>query len=280
MQTPKPGLKPLVIFLVLTVLLSSLMYCLLFTGRGGSYGVMVLMWCPSAAAIITSLFYHRNLLGMGWKWGQSRWYALAYFLPIICPSVAYGLVWITGLGGLKPDFSPVAPFVGPTNIFVFAIVGSLWNLISATGEEIGWRGFLVPRLRNMKLSFTAVALISGAVWAVWHFPFIISGPYNQGGPVWYSLLMFSVQVLASGTIMAWLRLKSGSLWPATFAHASNNLWIQSFFDPITVNRGVTNLLTGEFGIVTTLTTIIAALILWKLRNHLPQTEEKPGSTVV
>lgn len=82
-------------------------------------------------------------------------------------------------------------------------------------------------------------------------------------------------MLASGTIMAWLRLKSGSLWTGALAHAANNLWVQSFFDPVTVNHGITNPLIGEFGLVTT----VMAVILWKLRRRLPRDGEGPEPAV-
>jgi Type II CAAX prenyl endopeptidase Rce1-like len=50
--------------------------------------------------------------------------------------------------------------------------GLVKSLASALGEEIGWRGFLVPELFK-NIGFTGTALISGVVWACWHYPLLI-----------------------------------------------------------------------------------------------------------
>jgi membrane protease YdiL (CAAX protease family) len=81
----------------------------------------------------------------------------------------------------------------------------------ALGEEIGWRGFLVPELAKTTTFFNT-ALISGAAWALWHYPLIIFGGYNGGTSIPYSLFCFTLAVIAISFPMAWLRLKSGSLW--------------------------------------------------------------------
>jgi len=54
-------------------------------------------------------------------------------------------------------------------ILVQATLGVLISCLTALGEEIGWRGFLVPQLASVT-SFTKTALISGLIWAVWHYP--------------------------------------------------------------------------------------------------------------
>src|SRR5207245_10046572 len=85
------------------------------------------------------------------------------------------------------------------------------------------------------------------IWALWHFPLIIFADYNGGTPTWYSCLCFFVMVVALGVIFAWLRLRSGSVWPAAILHASHNLFVQAFFDRVTVDTGPTRWLTSEFG---------------------------------
>ena len=104
--------------------------------------------------------FQRNVRGEGWRPGAPRWLTLAYLLPVAYATVAYGLVWLTGLGGV--DLSRFK-----TPVVTFIVVGSLQSLLSATGEELGWRGFLVPTLAKT-MSFQRTAVISGAIWAAWH----------------------------------------------------------------------------------------------------------------
>jgi membrane protease YdiL (CAAX protease family) len=112
------------------------------------------------------------------------------------------------------------------------------------------------------------ALISGATWAGWHFPLIIGADYNGGTPPWYSVLCFAVMVIAMGFPFAWLRLRSGSVWPAAILHASHNLFVQAFFDRVTVDTGPTRWLTGEFGAGLALAFIGLAWIFWRARSSI------------
>ena len=73
----------------------------------------------------------------------------------------------------------------------FGLVKSIAN---ALGEEIGWRGFLVPELFKTT-GLTGTALFSGVVWALWHYPVLIGADYNAGTPTWYGLTCFTVAVL-------------------------------------------------------------------------------------
>ena len=93
-----------------------------------------------------------------------------------------------------------------------ASVGLVHSIANGLGEEIGWRGFLVPELFKT-MGFTATALFSGIIWALWHYPVLIGADYNAGTPAWYGLICFTVMILAISFIFAWMRLKSGSLLP-------------------------------------------------------------------
>src|SRR5437870_13627457 len=106
--------------------------------------------------MVTRLVFQHDVRGEGWRWGDPRWAALAYGLPLGYATVAYGLVWLTGLGGVD-----LARF--KIGVSTFLVVGSLQSLLSATGEELGWRGFLVPTLART-MSFGRLSLLSGAIW--------------------------------------------------------------------------------------------------------------------
>ena len=252
-------------FLGLTFALSAVFWWLIVDAgslgaQGGKY-VLALMWCPGVSALITRLIFQRNVRGEGWRIGELRWSGLAYLLPLGYATVAYGLVWLTGLGGV--DLSRFK-----TPLWLFIVVGSLQSLLSATGEELGWRGFLVPTLART-MSFRQTAIVSGAIWAAWHMPLIIFADYNAGAPTWWSVLCFAAMVVAMGFPFAWLRLRSGSVWPAAILHASHNLWVQGFFDRVTVNTGFTNWLTTEFGAGLAITIGLTAWLFWRARAALP-----------
>jgi membrane protease YdiL (CAAX protease family) len=138
------------------------------------------------------------------------------------------------------------------------------------GEEIGWRGLLVPELAR-EYTFTATALISGGIWALWHFPIILFADYiTPGLPGWFALICFTVMVLGISFAFAWLRLKSGSLWTAVLLHASHNLFIQTIFTPLTQDSGATSYWIDEFGIGLALAAAVVAFLFWRRRYELPQ----------
>ncbi len=76
-------------------------------------------------------------------------------------------------------------------------------------------------------------------------------------------------VLGISFPFAWLRLRSGSVWTGMFLHASHNLWIQGFFDRVTIDTGRTRWFTTEFGAALAVVAMVVAYIFWRLRNRLP-----------
>lgn len=174
--------------------------------------------------------------------------------------MAYILMWLTGIGGVpNPTFLDRARLTlnmptGSDSLVILSAFGfiSIVNLLPAMlmslGEEIGWRGFLVPELSKW-VGFRKASLLSGAIWGAWHLPGILSGDYGSSGtPLAFQIICFAAMVLFTGVIFAWLRTKSGSLWLVVIMHAEHNNIIQAFFDRITFDTGYTRYFTGEFGI--------------------------------
>jgi uncharacterized protein len=272
----------ILVFLCLTFAFSSVFYYL--SAQGSHYGYsLYLMWCPGVAGLITQWIFSRTLHGMGWQVPKKRYLLLSYGLPILYAVVVYGLVWLTGLGQWMPYerekdmaeqlqlgvHSPMLLLI--LYILANATIGVVINGVAALGEEIGWRGFLVPEL-SRKYSFTATAIISGVIWALWHSPIILFSDYNtEGNPIWYGLACFTVMVVSSCFAYTWLRLKSGSLWTAVILHASHNAFIQVIFNPLTGNTGPTPYVIGEFGIGLALATVVIAFLFWQWRSELPVT---------
>jgi membrane protease YdiL (CAAX protease family) len=104
-------------------------------------------------------------------------------------------------------------------------------------------------------------------------PLIAFADYNAGTATWYAVLCFAVMVVSLAVPLAWLRLRSGSVWPAATLHASHNLFVQGFFDRVTVDTGPTRWLTSEFGAALALTVGATALLVWHARDAVPASDE-------
>jgi membrane protease YdiL (CAAX protease family) len=267
-STPRAELAT---FFGLTFGLSFLWYGLIIAAGGmahaGGY-VAALMWSPAIGALVTQLTFHRTLRGLGWRWPGTRWAVLGYVLPLAYATAAYGGVWLVRLGGV--DLAR-----RPGNLLRFVVAGTLVSLVTATGEEVGWRGYLVPALaRTMPL--IRVVVVSGIIWAAWHLPLIVFADYNAGTAAWYAVLCFTIGVLGLSMLLAWLRLRTGSLWPGALLHASHNLYIQGFFDRVTVDADGTRWLTGEFGAALVAAICVTAWLFWRARDQVHPTSSVPA----
>lgn len=275
----------IVVYVLLTFVLSGIFYRLIIrNGSLGAHGglfVLALMWCPGAAGLLTRLLFQGNLRGHGWSWGKTKYQFASYWIPLAYAAIVYVPLWIAGfsnfhapivariterfgLHGLATSSSLVSYF-----LFI-ATVGMAGSCISALGEELGWRGFLVPQLAKV-MPFGGVALTSGVIWSLWHYPLILFANYHGAGPAWYSLMCFTVMVIGISFLFAWMRLKSRSVWTGMFLHASHNIFIQSFFDPLTRPGLATKYLTTEFGAGLAIMAVIIAVIFYEKRGELPQT---------
>ncbi|WP_455369857.1 CPBP family intramembrane glutamic endopeptidase [[Eubacterium] cellulosolvens] len=224
--------------------------------------VLAWMWCPGIAALLTSILHKKNLSDFGWSLGKPNYLLLSYFLPLAYSFLTYFIVWSFRWGDLQNLDLAFFEFFA-----ISATLGILVSSLSSLGEEIGWRGFLVPELAKVT-TYTRTSIVSGVIWAVWHYPLILFADYNAGTQAWFGLSCFTVMIIGISFPLAWLRLKSGSVWTAVIFHASHNLFIQQIFDPLTEDTGVTKYFIGEFGIVLALISIPFAFIFWKKRNEL------------
>ncbi|HEY2067161.1 MAG TPA: CPBP family intramembrane glutamic endopeptidase [Gemmatimonadaceae bacterium] len=278
--SPRPY-RPVATFLLLTFALSAIFYALIIhAGRlaaGNGIYVTGLMWCPGLAALLTCRVLGRPISTLGWRWDwrYQRW---AFLIPIAYAGAAYVAVWISGLGGFpnRAFLAQVAErfgwagaplwLVAAGYVLLTGTVGMVRGTSTALGEEIGWRGFLVPEL-SRTMSFTSTALVSGIIWAAWHFPILLFADYNSGTPAWYGLTCFTVMVVGISFVFAWLRLRSGSLWTGAVMHASHNVFIQAIFTPLTTDTGKTAYVIDEFGWMLALVAVIAAGVVWARRTE-------------
>lgn len=285
----KPLAKQIVTFLCLVFLFSSLPYFLMTHSHhvmvGNGLVVRLVMWCPAAAAFATCALFRIDTQTLGWKWQPIRYEALGYLLPLLYAIPLYAVVWIVVRGSFALDTfergaaeslqMPGSPHLAAFGLMIpmLATLGVIGSLANALGEEIGWRGFLLPRLVG-QFGFTLGCIVSGLIWAVWHYPGLLWADYNAGTNPTYALACFTVMVVAMAFVMGWLRLRSGSLWPCAMLHASHNLFIQAILDRMTAGAGRTLYYTTEFGCGLALAIGATAVYFWARRNELPASAER------
>ena len=136
------------------------------------------------------------------------------------------------------------------------------NMIPAFGEELGWRGMLFPTLCE-RMSQRAAVLVSGIIWGLWHAPIIAMG-HNYGmdyvGFPIVGILTMTLACIGIGSVLGWLRLKTGSVWPCALAHGAINA---------AANLGVTFCTVGTtvfgpnvLGLIAGIPMFVAGIICW------------------
>jgi membrane protease YdiL (CAAX protease family) len=232
--------KPLTIFLILVFLISWPLFLipLAFNSVDAQINQMVTMvafalamWGPGIAAVIATLSSGGSISDLNLRrLGPKRFYIWAWLLfPFL--TIVSGLVTIlSGIGEYDPNFTmiremlPASEAVNPMLIIALQVGSALTfapilNSIFAMGEELGWRGFLLPKL--LPLGQWKAILISNIIWGLWHAPAIVQGLNYPGYPILGIFLMVVFTILL-GTILSWLYLNTKSPWTPALAHGSLN----------------------------------------------------------
>ena len=241
-------------------------------GLGNSIQI-VYMFTPLAAVslmlfVVTRDGYTRAIwqaLGLhraGW-----RSWPLAVLGPLLVLSCTYAIVWTTGIGRL--DFTA---YPGTINFLLDLIISLLIGSLIAFAEEIGWRGYLLPHL--LPIGRTRALLISGLLHGIWHLPLMLMTPFYHGsGNRLIVVTLFLLTLTAAGIFYGYLRLQSGSVWPAALAHgAFNTFW--GMFTALTVAVGLPltlEYLAGETGLFTLVGVVVMmGWLLYRMdRTMLP-----------
>ncbi|MGN9839629.1 CPBP family intramembrane glutamic endopeptidase [Nonomuraea sp. H19] len=211
-------------------MMSGLATLMMFTPAVGVLGVWALSRTPFKE------WARRTGLTLGERKGRTgamvlaAWFGTPFLVFLAMGvSAAVGLVSLdlgrlsllrSALQGRGMDVPADLGSVAVLQIAVGILVGPVLNAIPALGEEWGWRGWLVPRLVSTNGVLTGL-LLSGAVWGLWHAPLTLLGYNYPRLGSWAALFFIGFCVLA-GVVLGWLRLRTGSVWPAVVAHGSLN----------------------------------------------------------
>jgi len=235
-------------------------------------GLGALWMCtPTVATLIMLLVVTREGYSKeGWKslglhrLGLSVWW-IAFGVTLLVTVVASAIVWAT----------PLASFVLPEGGFgaefiKFLIQVVLFTLTLVLFEEIGMRGYLLPKL--LSLGRTRALALSGLVWATWHMPiYYFLAKLFPVGNVLLFLPLFYGSIVAASFVFGYLRLYTGSIWPGSIAHSVHNAaWGTLGAFTATSYPLIVNLyLVGDYGLLIVVGGVVAAIwVGYYLRSGL------------
>ena len=204
---------------------------------------LVMMFTPAIAALVVVFFVRRprsipRLLGLAPLRPVGRTIGLSVAALLGFPVLAFAAMLLgQAMGLLRLDLATFSGFAatleaqGVTGIDSATILGfviiqvavipinAVASSFAAFGEELGWRGWLLPNL--LPLGTWPALVLSGAIWGLWHAPLILLG-YNYGLADARGVALMVGWCALLGILVGWLRLRSASIWPAVLAHAAIN----------------------------------------------------------
>jgi hypothetical protein len=233
-------------------------------GRPPIFGQAVIaavMWVPALATVLTIRLVTREGFAItNLRFGSWRPYLTTALVIPAAFAVIYGMTWLLGLGspdwgliqfrsqmqamGADPSQMPPASQFLPLMLLATLFLTPFINGLFGFGEELGWRGYLLPKL--MPLGKTKAYLLLGAIWGLWHAPLILVGFNYPGYPLLGVLWMIGM-VTALGIYMNEMTLRHRSSILAGWMHGLFNsqaygIWRVLFPEVNPLWGGVTGLL--------------------------------------
>jgi membrane protease YdiL (CAAX protease family) len=211
--------------------------------------------------------------------GAWPYYLGAWLGPWVLAMATLGLA--AALGLCRVDLSRIGEIVSGVPIPVLVLMLLVIVPLLAPlywGEEFGWTSYL--RMRLMPERPVVSTVLTGLIWAVWHWPLAFLG-YIEFSNTALGLTVWTLSFLVQEILLSFLWLRSRTIWTASVAHAGNNLVLALITGKV--------LSVGEGGplndiLVTTVGTIpMAALALWAIlagRLALKPDDDSPAPVVL
>ena len=221
---------------------------LLRDGNAAVYRALlsVSMFCPLVAVLAAKRIVLHQSTGIGWKVrGKRRYWLAAWFGPAVFTVLAALLYfavfssrldlsgsWLVTAYGGEMDAETLRSQLGISNLSyllqtgLFAItLAPPINMLFAVGEEAGWRGYMMPQLKE-RFGLLNGRLLGGVIWGVWHWPIMLLTGYEYGtnylGAPVLGLVVWCVVCFALNTLLDWLYEKTGCIWVSAIAHGAFN----------------------------------------------------------
>jgi membrane protease YdiL (CAAX protease family) len=222
-------MRRILLFLGLAFALSAPWWWLIRHEHAGAY-TAILMWCPAAAAALAKRYAGG---GVGWRPASARYVVggaavTAGVLALVhLPLFATGVVsWDAHALAERATSLGLSGAPRGVIILVAALVLATSGMVRlagpALGEEVGWRGWLVPEACG-RLGYARGSLLTGVAWFAWHLPLLFGNATPAG------MVNFAVMIVGMSFTYSWFRLRSGSVWPTTVMHALHNALVPSLF---------------------------------------------------
>lgn len=177
------------------------------------------VWSPSLAALLVSALQGRkgfsDLMTRLFTW-RIAWY---WYVGPVAAIAAMSLVAELAAARVFGARLPLVPAAAQLPSLVGSALLAFAYDPGPLGEELGWRGFALPRLLE-RMNGLSAALLLGTIWAVWHLPaFFIPGMPQNNFPIW----TFMIAVIGASVIITWVVNRAcGSVLPAILIHWSVN----------------------------------------------------------
>jgi uncharacterized protein len=145
-----------------------------------------------------------------------RWYAFSTLVfPILMLSALFG--------GVMFSVSSISEF-SLTEFLKTLLIALPIFFIFAIFEEVGWRGYLSPKLDALGVNCFVAAALVAVVWATWHLPYIreLSWVYSPGDDLTSMVPRFYLACFALALVYGAVRNATGTFWPAVLMHAVGN----------------------------------------------------------
>ncbi len=203
------------------------------------------------------------------KAGLASWLP-ALFLPVLLCGAAYGTALVIGAGRWADiDITTATATTWVVNLMINTVIMTIVIL----GEEIGWRGYMLPRVQQVT-GMRRGALITGFAHGLFHLPLILlATTYDVGGSRWIAAPAAVVTITAGGVFYAWLRDRSGSVWPVAVAHNSvNTVFDMGASTVVATSPASLAYVAGETGFATLgACVVLAAILLLRAKPWHPPT---------
>ena len=190
--------------------------------------------------------------------GLRSWPAALGIAAVMVLLVPYGAATLLGTAELIPGHpTPASWLNGSVNL----VINLAMATVLALTEEVGWRGYLLPRVQAV-ISRRRAALVVGFIHGLFHLPLVLlTTTYDSVGSRWIIAPTMVATLTFAGVLYAWLKDRSNSVWPVAFAHGAANTVIDGAGLIVVISPIALAYTAGEGGIVTFFTTAAAAVVL-------------------